>query len=59
MSDPVTRDFADETVRQFKRFQKWNEKMDHRLRKAEVKIALMWFLWTAVGTVVGWIAAKL
>jgi hypothetical protein len=59
MADPVTRDFADGVVREFDRFQKWNEDLEKRQRSSEIKIAIMWFLWCAVGTGLGWLIAKL
>ncbi len=47
------RDFKDGVVREFARFQDWNCELEGRIRKVEVKVAIMWLLWAGIWTVFG------
>ncbi len=57
MSDPVTRDFADATLRELDRLHKWSEEQERRIRANEKKVFAMWLifggLWALSLVIVG------
>ncbi len=52
-----TRDFADGVLRELSRMQEWNDDQERRIRKLELKMAVVWFVGSVVVVVGGWVVS--